>query len=269
MNPNNEFTRSQLPPALRDFSPEWAIVLGSGLGPFVERVEVTATLPFDQVPGLPVSTVPGHAGRFVFGKIGAAPVVIAQGRVHLYEGRTAREVTAGVRFMAACGAQQIVLTNAAGSANPEFAPGSWMLLADHINFTGTSPLLGGPHFLDMSEVYSEKLRRHFAKTAAALGVTLHEGVYAGQTGPQYETPAEVRMLRLLGADAIGMSTVLEAIQARALGMDVAGFSCMTNWAAGISSRPLSHDEVMETGCAAAATLMDILEKSIAVRTGSC
>jgi purine-nucleoside phosphorylase len=263
MTTPNEFTRDILPPALRDFNPEWAVVLGSGLGPFVDALDVTATLPFDQIPGLPVSTVPGHAGRFVFGKIGGTPVVVAQGRVHLYEGRSARNVAAGVRFLAACGARRLVLTNAAGSANPGFAPGSWMLLTDHLNLTGTSPLLGGPNFFDMSEAWSEKLRRHFARTAADIGITLHEGVYAGLTGPQYETPAEVRMLRLLGADAVGMSTVIEAIQARALGLEIAGFSCMTNWAAGISPQPLSHGEVIETGRAAAGTLVRILEKGIA------
>jgi purine-nucleoside phosphorylase len=161
--------------------------------------------------------------------------------VHLYEGHTARQVAAGVRFMASLGVSKLVLTNAAGSANPEFAPGAWMMIGDHINLTGTTPLLGGPNFFDMSEVYSPRLRACFAKEAASENIAL----------PQYETPAEVRMLRHLGADAIGMSTVIEAIQARALGLEVAGFSCITNWAAGLGKEPLNHEEVLQMGKGAA------------------
>jgi len=250
-----------LPKSLRDFAPEWGLVLGSGLGAFVDATEVLDTVPFHDIAGLPTSRVPGHAGKFVLGKIGGSRLLIAQGRVHLYEGRTAREVTAFVRLMAALGARRIILTNAAGSLNCEFPPGTWMLLSDHLNLTGTSPLLGAANFIDMSEVYSPKLRAHFAAVAKEHEIPLHEGVYAGLLGPQYETPAEIRMLRTLGADAVGMSTVLEAIQARALGLEVAAFSCLTNWAAGMQAT-LTHAEVLEVGQQAGRTLARLLVASL-------
>ena len=246
----------------QNLRPQWGLVLGSGLGGFVERMRVEAVVPYSEIAGLPQSRVPGHAGEFVFGRIGLVPIVAARGRVHLYEGRSAAEVTAHVRWMAERGVRRLALTNAAGTCNAQFAPGSWMMLSDHLNLTGTSPLLGGANFFDMSEVYAKQLREHFSAAAKSCGTTLHEGVYAGLLGPQYETPAEVRMLRTLGADAIGMSTVLEAIQARALGLEVAGFSCLTNWAAGLSAEPLAHSEVMETGARAAASLADLLERAI-------
>lgn len=244
--------------------PEWGLVLGSGLGSFVERMEIVASVPYSEIAGLPQSSVAGHAGRFVFGTIGGVTVVAAQGRVHLYEGKTAAEVTANVRWMQSLGVKRLVLTNAAGTANPAYHPGTWMMLNDHLNLTHTTPLLGGANFFDMSEVYSKALRKRFSEVAAELGTTLNEGVYAGLLGPQYETPAEVRMLRTLGADAVGMSTVLEAIQARALGMEVAGFSCLTNWAAGLHPGTLGHAEVLETGKAAAAQLADVLERALAL-----
>ncbi len=244
--------------------PEWGLVLGSGLGSFVERMEIVASVPYSEIAGLPQSSVAGHAGRFVFGTIGGVTVVAAQGRVHLYEGKTAAEVTANVRWMQSLGVKRLVLTNAAGTANPAFHPGTWMMLNDHLNLTHTTPLLGGANFFDMSEVYSKALRKRFSEVAAELGTTLNEGVYAGLLGPQYETPAEVRMLRTLGADAVGMSTVLEAIQARALGMEVAGFSCLTNWAAGLHPGTLDHAEVLETGKAAAAQLADVLDRALAL-----
>ena len=242
--------------------PAWGIVLGSGLGSLVERLEIESTVSYADLPELPQSRVAGHAGRFVFGKLGGVPVVCAQGRVHLYEGRTAAEVTSFVRWMHDRGATRLILTNAAGTANPAFEPGRWMMIADHLNLTGTTPLLGGAHFIDMSEVYSARLRRHFARSAEEAGIPLHEGVYSGGLGPQYETPAEVRMLQRLGADAVGMSTVLEAIQARALGMEMAGFSCLTNWAAGLSPHPLAHEEVLATGTRAASQLADLLERAL-------
>ncbi len=213
--------------------------------------------------GLPVSSVPGHEGRLVLGELGGRRVWLMQGRVHLYEGHDARAVTAGVRWLAQRGVRTLVLTNAAGCLNRSFAPGEWMMLSDHINLTGTSPLVGGPHFHDMSEVYSQPLRRALLDRAAARGLILREGVYAGVTGPQYETPAEVRLLRALGADAVGMSTVLEAIQARALGMEIAGFSCLTNMAAGLSDGPLSHDEVTAAGHRAADSLCGLLTEWLA------
>ncbi len=262
MKTTNEFDLDSL--SVRDFKPDWGIVLGSGLGTFVDRLDVAHIIPFGEIEGLPVSKVPGHAGRFHFATIAGRRTVIAQGRVHLYEGHTAQQVAAGVRFMAALGISKLILTNAAGTLHPDYAPGSWMMIRDHINLTGTSPLLGGAHFFDMSEVYSERLRRHFAGVAAAENVPLHEGVYAAVTGPQYETPAEIHMIRGFGADAVGMSTVLEAIQARALGIELAGFSCLTNWAAGLGAKPLGHEEVIECASAAGVQLARLLEKSLAL-----
>jgi len=251
-----------LPKAVRDFQPEVGLVLGSGLGPLVEEVDAILSVPYEEISGLPVSTVPGHAGRFVFGRLAGRRVIVAQGRVHLYEGCSAEEVTAGVRFMATLGVRRVILTNAAGTLHPDFAPGTWMMLSDHLNLTGTSPLLGGAHFVDMSAVYSPAWREQFRTVAAEEKIALHEGVYAGLLGPQYETPAEVRMLRTVGADAVGMSTVLEAIQARALGLEVAGFSCLTNWAAGLSGQSLDHHEVLETGRMAAEQMMRILRRAL-------
>ena len=232
---------------LRRWNAELAIVLGSGLSVLVAETDAQESVGYSEFAELPKPSVPGHAGRFVLGKIGECRVIFAQGRVHLYEGHTARQVTGGVRILGAAGIKRLILTNAAGVANEGFAPGSWMMIADHLNLTGTTPLLGSAQFLDLTELYSKKWRAEFSEAAKAKNITLHEGVYAGLLGPQYETPAEVRMLRHLGADAVGMSTVLEAIQARALGMEVVGFSCLTNWAAGISGAPLSHEEVLETG----------------------
>lgn len=239
---------------------DWGIVLGSGLGSFVDRLEVLESVPYSEIEGLPQSQVTGHAGRFVFGRLGGKNVVVAAGRVHLYEGWSATDVAAHVRWMHNLGLQRLILTNAAGTINPNFAPGTWMMLSDHLNLTGTSPLLGGPNFVDMSEVYSCSAREQFRRNAAKIGVTLHEGIYAAMLGPQYETPGEIRMLRTLGADAVGMSTVHEAIQARALGMEVTAFSCLTNWAAGIGEKPLSHGEVIEVGRASANSLVELLTR---------
>jgi purine-nucleoside phosphorylase len=234
------------------------IVLGSGLGPLAERVAVTKTVGFAEA-GLPVSSVKGHAGRFLTGTLGGREVIVMQGRVHLYEGHDAKVVTAGVRWLHGQGVRHLILTNAAGTLNEDHAPGTWMMLNDHLNLTGTSPLEGGPNFIDMTQVYDAEAMLEFHALANEQGMLLHEGVYAGLRGPQYETPAEIRMLRTLGADAVGMSTVLEAIQARALGMKVSAFSCLTNWAAGMSPEELDHAEVLATGAAAAAEMMDLLE----------
>jgi len=241
------------------FAPETAIVLGSGLGPMVERVQAEFSIPYEKIPALPASTVPGHAGELVGAKVAGKSWLLFRGRVHLYEGRSAAEVTAGVRLARQLGCRTLILTNAAGTLDPRHPPGTWMQLSDHLNLTGTSPLLGGPNFADMSQVYDPELIAAFQQIAAASGVPLHLGVYAGLPGPQYETPAEIRMLRSLGADAVGMSTVLEAIQAKALGMRVAAFSCLTNWAAGLHPGHLSHTEVLETGRDAAAALCGLLE----------
>ncbi|MGJ8633464.1 MAG: purine-nucleoside phosphorylase [Luteolibacter sp.] len=236
------------------------IVLGSGLGVLADEVSVEKEVGFAEA-GLEVSTVPGHAGKFVFGKLGGRDVVLMKGRVHLYEGHGAESVTAGVRWMHGQGVDSLILTNAAGTVNRDFVPGGWMMLSDHLNLTGTTPLVGAK-FVDMSEVYDKAWRLKFSEAAKELGMVLNQGVYAGLCGPQYETPAEVRMVRTLGADAVGMSTVLEAVQAKALGMRVAGFSCLTNWAAGMQET-LNHEEVLETGKQAGEVMVRLLEKVLA------
>lgn len=236
------------------------IVLGSGLGQLAEAVSVSKVVPFPEA-GLPTSSVPGHDGRFLFGELDGAPVLLMKGRVHLYEGHAPQVVGAGVRWMAARGIDRIILTNAAGTLNPTFPPGEWMMLNDHLNLTASSPLEGA-EFVDLSHAYDPAWRAKFREAAAACGMPLHEGVYAGLRGPHYETPAEIRMLRTMGADAVGMSTVLETIQARALGLPVAGFSCLTNWAAGISPGTLDHHEVLATGQRAADAMVGLLRKVI-------
>ena len=232
------------------------IVLGSGLGPLADAVEVEREVAFADA-GLPVSSVPGHAGKFVFGKLSGSSVVLMKGRVHLYEGHGPRVVTAGIRWMAEQGMEKLILTNAAGTLNPNFSPGTWMMLTDHINLTGTSPLEGAD-FIDMSVAYDADWRGEFRRAATASGMILHEGVYASLRGPQYETPAEIHMLRAIGADAVGMSTVLETTQARSLKLPVVAFSCLTNWAAGITAAHLDHHEVLETGKQAAQSMIGLL-----------
>lgn len=236
------------------------IVLGSGLGLLAEAVAVEREVSFAEA-GLPASSVPGHAGKFILGKLGRASVILMRGRVHLYEGHGPRVVTAGVRWMAEQGMRRIILTNAAGTLNPDFTPGTWMMLSDHINLTRSSPLEGAD-FVDLSVAYDAAWRAEFHAAAASAGMALHEGVYAGLHGPQYETPAEIRMLRTIGADAVGMSTVLETIQARSLGLPVAGFSCLTNWASGMTAATLDHHEVLETGKQAAKAMICLLTEVI-------
>ncbi|MGJ3243432.1 MAG: purine-nucleoside phosphorylase [Opitutales bacterium] len=250
-------TRFPLPAALTDplgdFRPDTGLVLGSGLGFFAdERIEPVATVPYADLPDFPVSTVSGHAGRFVFGTIGDRKVVCMQGRVHFYEGYSLREITLPVRLMAGLGVKTLFLTNAAGGINPSFQPGTLMVLNDHINLLGGNPLMGpnadslGTRFPDMSAVYDPALRAGARELGASMDVPVTEGVYLATTGPSYETPAEIRMMQTLGADAVGMSTVPEAIVARHAGMRVCGISCITNLAAGLGDQPLSHDEVQET-----------------------
>ncbi len=247
-------------------TPNTAIVLGSGLGPLAGSVEILREVPFAEA-GLPASTVPGHAGKFVLGSLAGTPLWLMKGRVHLYEGHAPDAATSGIRWLAEQGVRNVILTNAAGTLHPDFAPGSWMMLSDHLNLTGTSPLKGAD-FIDLSAAYDAGWREIFRSAAVARGMRLHEGVYAGLRGPQYETPAEVRMLRGFGADAVGMSTVLETIQARALGMKVAGFSCLTNWAAGISAAPLDHHEVLATGKQAADAMIGLLTDVLGTACGA-
>src|SRR6059058_6536861 len=237
---------------LRGYNAETAIILGSGLNSLVADPAKDQIVPYADFSEIPQPSVPGHLGRFVLGEIEKTKIIFAQGRVHLYEGHSARDVTSIVRVLSEAGIKQLIVTNAAGALNPRFKPGDWMMITDHINLTGTSPLIGSTNFIDMTDAYSPRLREKFRAAAHKIDIVLHEGVYAGSIGPQYETPAEVHLLQKLGADAVGMSTVLEVIQARVLGLEVAGFSCLTNLAAGLSKEKLSHEDVLETGKEAAA-----------------
>ncbi len=234
------------------FKPEVALVLGSGLGNYAEEIQVEQTLDYSEIDGFPVSTVAGHKGRFVFGYVKGVPVVIMQGRVHYYEGYPITDEVLPVRLMGMLGARVLILTNAAGGVNFDFHPGDFMLIKDHISSFVPSPLIGpnpdqlGERFPDMSEVYSRRLRKIIKETAAELQLPMQEGVYVQFSGPNYETPAEIRMCRAMGADAAGMSTACEAMAARHMGMEICGISCITNLAAGMTSQPLSHQEVQET-----------------------
>jgi purine-nucleoside phosphorylase len=234
------------------FKPEIALILGSGLGDYADTMEVVETLDYHDIEGFPVSTVPGHKGRFVFGYAGGVPIVAMQGRVHFYEGYKPQDVVLPIRLMKLMGAKVLFLTNAAGGINRSFNAGDFMLITDQISMSVPSPLIGenidelGVRFPDMSEVYSRRLRKIIENAAVTAGVPLRKGVYIQTTGPQYETPAEIRAYERLGADAVGMSTAIEAIAARHAGMEICGISCISNLAAGISVNPLTHAEVQET-----------------------
>jgi purine-nucleoside phosphorylase len=240
------------------------VVLGSGLGAFAESIEPSKATPYSQIPGWPVSTAVGHAGKLVEGRIGDAEVVVLAGRAHLYEGYTAQQVSFGIGELARRGVRSVVLTNAAGGINLGYHPGQLVLISDHINLLGTNPLTGpndeslGPRFPDMSEAYSREYREAARQAGAGLGLTLEEGVYAAVPGPSYETPAEIRYLRAIGADLVGMSTVPETIAANHLGMRVLAISCVTNMAAGVLPQKLVHDEVIETGARVRDTLVALL-----------
>ena len=231
------------------FRPRLALVLGSGLGDYAERIEIEASIDYHEITDFPVSTVSGHKGRFVFGHIGAVPVVIMQGRVHFYEGYSIEEVVLPERLMHLMGAEILFLTNACGSANPAYQAGDFMLLTDHILYSVPNPLIGanaeelGVRFPDMSEVYDSALRKEIFACAKDLGISLREGVYMQFSGPGFETPAEVRMAHILGADAVGMSTACEAVAGRHCGMRICGISCISNLGAGLSEEPLSDEDV--------------------------
>lgn len=235
-----------------DFTPETGIVLGSGLGDFARLVDRKAEVSYDSLPGFPVSTVAGHAGKLIFGYVRSVPVVVMQGRVHYYEGYSMEQVVAPIRLMGLLGAKKLLLTNAAGGVNTSFTPGDLMLITDHISAFVPSPLRGenpqelGPRFPDMSRVYDKEMGRAVLEAGEKLGESLQQGVYLQWQGPNYETPAEIRMFRTLGADAVGMSTVCEAIAARHMGLRVCAVSCITNMACGILPQPLSHEEVQQT-----------------------
>lgn len=255
-----------------DFVPDVALILGSGLGALADEVEAVATVDYHDIESFPVSTVPGHKGRFVFGYFGKVKVVIMQGRVHFYEGYNRNDVLLPTRLMKLLGAKALFLTNAAGSVNRGYNAGDFMLITDHIMSLFPNPLIGanmdelGPRFPDMTEVYDRTLRQTILGTAADLGIEMQQGVYCQLTGPTFETPAEVRMLSALGADAVGMSTACEAVAARHAGMRVCGISLITNQAAGISPTPLSHEEVSETGDRVAPVFRKLVRESI-IRIG--
>ncbi len=232
--------------------PKVALVLGSGLGDYVKEIDIREVVEYEEIEGFPVSTVAGHHGRFLFGYIQGVPVVVMQGRVHYYEGYPMSDVVLPIRLMGMLGAKMIFLTNAAGGVNYSFVPGDLMIITDHITTAVPSPLIGanldelGPRFPDMSEIYDKGLRNVLRHAAKNMGVILQQGVYVQLTGPAYETPAEIRMVRTWGADAVGMSTACEAVAARHMGMRVCGVSCITNMAAGMSGKQLDHTEVQET-----------------------
>lgn len=252
-----------------DFKPKVALILGSGLGDFADTIDIAASLPYNEIEGFPTSTVEGHKGRFVFGHVGKVPVVVMQGRVHFYEGYPMDDVVLPTRLMAQLGAEILFLTNASGGVNLDFSAGDLMLIEDQISCFVPSPLIGnnpdklGTRFPDMTEIYDKGLRKIITDTAAKTGVSLKKGVYLQLTGPQFESPAEIRAMRHFGADAVGMSTACEAIAARHMGIKVCGISCVTNMAAGITGEALTHEEVSETADRVAAQFQKLVREAIA------
>jgi purine-nucleoside phosphorylase len=254
--------------------PRVGIVLGSGLGDLADDVVDAVAIPFEALPGWPAASAPGHAGRLVLGTLAGVPLVMLQGRIHLYEGHDAGLAVQPVLLMQRLGAEVLVLTNAAGGVNRAFRPGTLMIITDHLNLTGRSPLIGpnadeiGPRFPDQTTTWSPRLVEQLRRAAAAEAVEVAEGVYAGLLGPSFETPAEVRMLATLGADAVGMSTVLEAIAARWAGLEVCGVSLVSNAAAGYSGEPITHAEVIAAGAEAGPRLLRIVRRFVAELPGS-
>lgn len=251
-----------------DFKPKAALILGSGLGEYIQEMKVVQTLDYSQIQGFPVSTVPGHKGRFVFGYVWDVPVVAMQGRVHYYEGYSISDVVLPTRLMKLMGAEVLFLTNAAGGVNFDFKAGDLMMITDQIGSFVPSPLIGpnidelGLRFCDMSHVYDLDLQQVIRNAAGKLGIDLKEGVYIQLTGPAFETPAEVRMCRTLGADAVGMSTACEAIAANHMGMKICGISCISNLGCGMTENPLTHEEVQETADRVAPLFRSLVTESI-------
>lgn len=251
-----------------DFKPEIALVLGSGLGDYADDIRVEATLSYHDIEGFPVSTVPGHKGQFIFGYVGEVPVVCMQGRVHYYEGYPISDVVLPTRLMKLMGAKILFLTNASGGLNTSFGAGDFMMLTDHISIFAPNPLIGpnidelGTRFPDMSTVYDRKLQETILNAAADLKIDVKTGVYAQLTGPSFESPAEIRLLSKLGVDAVGMSTVVEAIAANHMGMRICAISCVCNLAAGLSENPLTHEEVQAAANAAAPLFKQLVTESM-------
>ena len=248
--------------------PRIGLILGSGLGDFADTLADPIRIPFSEIPGFPQPAVQGHAGALVFGRKSGRFIAVLQGRAHYYEGHSQQEITLPIRVLSAIGVRTLVITNAAGGINKNYNPGDLMLICDHINFSGCNPLIGpnldqfGPRFPDMTDLYSAELRQDIKEMAAFLGLRLREGVYLMTSGPSYETPAEIRMFRAMGADAVGMSTVPEAIVAGHCGMGVVGISCITNMAAGVLPRKLDHSEVMETAAKVRHQFQDLLSNMV-------
>jgi purine-nucleoside phosphorylase len=249
--------------------PELGIVLGSGLGGLADDLDDAVAIPFSELPGWPAATAPGHHGRLLLGQLGGRPVVMLQGRFHMYEGNDVGLVVEPVLLFRRLGASAVVLTNAAGGLDPAFGPGTLMLISDHLNLTGRNPLIGpnadaiGPRFPDLTDAWSHRLRGRLRAAAAAEGVPVEEGIYVGLVGPNYETPAEVRLYASLGGHAVGMSTVVECIAARWAGLEVCGISLVTNAGAGYTGEPLSHEEVMAAGAEAGPRLGRVIRRFVA------
>ena len=259
--------------AVRDrtaFVPKIAIVLGSGLGAFADELDAVVSIEYSDIPGFPKSTVLGHRGRFVMGYVREVPVIVMQGRVHYYEGYAIEDVVLPIRLMGMLGAKKLILTNAVGCINTDYIAGDLMLIRDHILYAVPSPLIGpnieelGTRFPDMSEIYTNELRLRVKKAAAKLGQTLKEGVYLQTSGPNFETPAEIRAFRTLGADVVGMSTACEAVAARHMGLEVCGISCVSNLAAGMATAPLTHEEVQAAADLAAPRFKALLAEVISM-----
>ena len=254
--------------ARTNIEPRIAVVLGSGLGAFADDFEEAVAISYEDIPGFVRSTAEGHAGRLVVGKIDSVPLLAMQGRVHYYEGYSLEEVTFPVRTFKLLGIKTLILTNAAGGINVQLTQGALMVISDHLNLMGANPLRGpnderfGPRFPDMSAVYSPELQELVVDEAKAIGIEVRRGIYGALSGPSYETPAEIHLLRSLGADAVGMSTVPEAIIARHMGLEVLGISCITNMAAGISDQPINHEEVMETGERVRVIFTELLQRVV-------
>jgi purine-nucleoside phosphorylase len=245
-----------------------ALVLGSGLGAFADDLQDAVAIPYEEIPGFARSTVEGHAGQLVLGRVEGVPVVAMQGRFHYYEGYSCDEVIFPMRTFGVLGIKSVIITNASGGINIAFDQGALMVISDHLNLMGVNPLRGphdarfGERFPDMTEVYARDYQETAVEEARAMGLELRRGIYAALSGPSYETPAEIRMLRILGADAVGMSTVPEAIAARQMGIKVLGISCITNMAAGVVGQPINHQEVMETGARVHDTFKELLRRVI-------
>lgn len=258
-----EFVKSKV-----GITPKVGIILGSGLGDLAEEIEDRVNVKYEDIPNMPRSTVAGHAGQFVFGKLKGKDVVMMQGRIHFYEGHPMEVLALPIHIMKYMGVEQLIVTNAAGGVNTEFTPGDLMIISDHINFAFSNPLIGknddkiGPRFPDMSNPYDKDLIELAEKVGESLNIELKKGVYLMMTGPTYETPAEIKMVRILGGDAVGMSTVPDVITAKHCGLKVLGISCITNMAAGILDQPLCHSEVIETSTRVKSTFTALVKEII-------